>query len=57
MVSNETIKNIKIDSNNNQLAIGKPIFRDKKLIKNKPKLIVHIFLDALAQSMIDEFGY
>jgi len=57
LVADQSIQNFKIGSNNSQLAIGKPIFKDKKLIRNKPKLIVHIFLDAVPQCIIDEFGY
>lgn len=51
------IKNIKINSDKREIAIGKPFYKDKKIIKDKPKLIVHIFVDALTQCMIEKFGY
>jgi hypothetical protein len=51
------INSIKIKSDKNDIAIGKPIYKDKPLLKDKPKLIVHIFIDALTQCMIEKFGY
>ena len=55
--SEKLIEKIIIKSDLNNIAIGKPIIKDKKLLKNKSKLIVHIFVDALTQSIIDKFGF
>lgn len=51
------IQNIKIYSDKREIVIGKPLYRDKEVIKNKPKLIVHIFVDALTQCIVEKFGY
>ena len=55
--SDTVIDKIDIKINNSTIAIGKPFYKDKQLLENKPKLIVHIFVDALTQCMIDIFGY
>tara|TARA_X000001036_G_C20655548_1_gene796779 strand:+ start:206 stop:1876 length:1671 start_codon:yes stop_codon:yes gene_type:complete len=55
--SNQIINSIKINSSKNKLAIGKPLIINKNLKSDKPKLIVHIFIDALTQCIIDKFGY
>ena len=55
--SNTKIKQIKIQSDGRDVVVGKPIYKDKKLLKGSPKLIVHIFVDALTQCMIEKFGY
>ena len=55
--SEKPIDEITVKSDINSVVVGKPILKDKKILKNKPKLIVHIFLDALAQSAIEKFGY
>jgi hypothetical protein len=51
------IKQIHVQSDKRDMAIGKPFYKDKKYLKDKPKLIVHIFVDALTQCMIEKFGY
>lgn len=51
------IDKIIMQSDKRDISIGKPFYKDKELLKNKPKLIVHIFIDALTQCMIDKFGY
>ena len=55
--SDENFNSIKINSGNNKIAIGKPIICDKNYNADEPKLIVHIFIDALTQSIIEKFGY
>jgi hypothetical protein len=55
--SSNVVDNINIKSGTNKLAVGKPIFKAQRGIKNTSKLIVHIFVDAFAQSLIDKFGY
>ena len=47
------INSISIKSTHDLIAIGAPIYRDISLNLNKPKLIVHIFVDALSQILID----
>ena len=51
--SNQPFNNILINSNHNKITIGSPIYRDKPLDESKPKLIVHIFIDALSKLLID----
>ena len=55
--SDTVIDEIDIKTDNLSLVIGKPFYKDKQLLENKPKLIIHIFVDALTQCMIDMFGY
>ena len=55
--SSHNIKEIKIISGQNKLAIGKPICISKKEKGTKPKIVVQIFIDALAQTIIEKFGY
>lgn len=55
--SKNPIDEITVKSDINRVAIGKPIYKDKKILKNRPKLIVHILVDALPQSVIEKFGY
>lgn len=55
--SNVNFEKIKIQSDRRNIVVGKPIYKDKKPLENRPKLIVHIFIDALTQCMIEKFGY
>jgi hypothetical protein len=55
--SNTDIRKVQIQSDKRGIVIGRPINKDKGLLKNRPKLIVHIFVDALTQCMIEKFGY
>lgn len=55
--SEKPIDEIIVKSDINCVVVGKPILKDKKILNNKPKLIIHIFLDALPQSAIEKFGY
>ena len=53
----KSFNEIEIKANNYPISIAKPIYRDQLEQNNKPKLIVHIFIDALPQSIIEKFGY
>ena len=55
--SDVEIKQIHIQSDKLELAVGKPFYKDKELLENKPKLVMHIFIDALTQCIIEKFGY
>ncbi len=55
--NNNLLDSIKVSSGKSNLTIGKPIYKNISRINGKPKLIVQIFIDALAQTVIDEFGY
>jgi hypothetical protein len=46
---------LSIRSNDSQLAVGSPIPRHKVLNRVRPKLIVHIFVDALSKVLMDSF--
>ena len=47
------INNLKIQTDTCNLAVGLPFYNDTKLLTDKPKLIVHIFVDALSKIIID----
>lgn len=51
--SSTEIDKIFIQSDHELTAVGAPIYRDKTLITARPKLIVHIFVDALSKVIID----
>ena len=51
--SSTEIDKILIQSDHELIAMGAPIYRDKTLITARPKLIVHIFVDALSKVIID----
>jgi hypothetical protein len=55
--SKSFINELNIFSDISTVSVGKPIYRDTSRLQNKPKLIVQIFVDAFAQSMIEKFGY
>ena len=55
--SDNYCEKIQIESDRRDIAIGKPIYKDKKPLEAKPKLIVHIFVDAFTQCIVDQFGY
>ena len=55
--SDINFEEIRIESDKRNIVIGKPIYKDKKPLKAKPKLIIHIFIDAFTQCIIDKFGY
>ena len=56
IVSDREINQLFIQSDHDKLAI-EPIYRDKSLLVGKPKLIVHIFVDALAQTILEDLEY
>ena len=57
-INNATLSDsIEIFSDSLKLSLGKPIYRNLPTIIDKPRLIVQIFIDALAYSMIEKFGY
>ena len=55
--SEEPIEKIKIKTGNRKVIVGKPIQNFKGKVENENHIIVHIFIDALSQSIIDKFGY
>lgn len=57
LFSDKKIDNVKIKSSKNSLAIGKPLNVSKMKSSKQPNLIVHIFIDAFAQSIIEKYGY
>lgn len=57
-INNATLSDsIEIFSDSLKLSLGKPIYRNLPPLIDKPRLIVQIFIDALAYSMIEKFGY
>jgi hypothetical protein len=50
------IDSVFIKSTKHDLAIGNPVYLDKIELKNKTKLVVHIFIDALSKVMLEEAG-
>ncbi len=55
--SDNYFEKIQIETDRRNAVIGKPIYKDKKLLEEKPKLIMHIFVDALTQCIVERFGY
>jgi len=47
------IDTINIASEECSLAVGRPFYNDSKELLDKPKLIVHIFVDALSKVILD----
>ncbi len=55
--SKSSVNELSVSSDISCLSVAKPIYRETPRFHGKPKLIVQIFVDAFAQSMIEKFGY